>query len=117
MGVNPVAQRTPMIEGAGEVKTLKIFDCAIYGHPRHDFGVRELLSPSANLPDALVGLHPDPFKIFDPVSFDGHTMFRDTHSALPRLVHGISNFAVDIQLELSGGGVADPHGLRLRVAG
>src|SRR5215472_9938015 len=105
-----VAQRSPMIERAGKLKTLEIFNCAIHGHPRHHFGVSELLTFSTYLPDALIRLHPNLFKMGYPVTLYCSTLLRHSRFTFPRLMHGISYFTINIQLELSSCGVADTYG-------
>src|SRR5215469_3752789 len=107
--VNLVAQAAPVIERSSQFEALKIFDSAIHSHPRHHFRVRELLSPSTNLPDAVIRLHPNLFEIGYPVSFYGRTLFRDTGRAFPGLMHRIRNFAIDIELELGSSGIADAY--------
>src|SRR5262249_11708940 len=114
--VNFIAQTTPMIERSSQFETLKIFDGAIHSHPRHHFRVRELLTFSTNLPDALIGMPPNLFQMGYPVSFYGSTLFRHTRCAFPGLMHCIRNFAIDIQLELSSSGIADPDWFGVLVA-
>src|SRR5215469_8558393 len=98
-----------MIEGSSQFETLKIFDRAIHSHPGHHFRMRELLSFSANLPDAFIGLHPDLFEMGYPISFDRSTPFRHTLCALPGLMHCVGNFAINIELELSSSAIADAN--------
>src|SRR5215472_1555303 len=112
-----VAQRSPMIERAGKLKTLEIFNCAIHGYPRHHFGVSELLTFSTYLPDALIGLHPNVFEMGYPISLYCCTLLRHSRCTFPGLMHCISNFTIDIQLELSSCGVADTYRLGVLVTG
>src|SRR5215831_11192548 len=109
MFMDLIAQGPPMIERAGKLKTLEILNCTIDGHPRHHFGASELLTFSTYLPDAFIGLHPDLFEMGYPVSLNCSTLLRYSPFTFPGLVHRIGNFTVDIQLELSGCGVADTH--------
>src|SRR5215472_13305760 len=115
MFVDLVAQRSPMIERASKLKTLEVSNCAIHSHPRHNFGVSELLSFSTYLPDALIGLHPDLFEMGYPISLYCGTLLRHSRCGFPGLMHCIGNFTIDIQLELSSCGVADTYGLGVLV--
>src|SRR5215469_18913989 len=98
-----------MIERASKLKTLEIFNRAIHCHPRHHFGVSELLSSSTHLPDALIGLHPNLFEVGYPISLYRSTLLRHSRYTFSGLMHGIGNFTIDIELELSSGSVADTY--------
>src|SRR5262252_4258000 len=104
-----------MIEGAGKLKTLEIFDCAIHSHPRHHFGVRELLSFSTYLPDAFIGLHPNLFEMGYPISLDCSALLRHSRFTFSGLMHCIGNFTIHVQLELGSCSIADTYWLGVLV--
>src|SRR5581483_1878492 len=99
------------------MKAFEVFYCAIHGHPRHHFRMCELLTFSLYFPYSLIGLHPNFLEMVYPLSFYGSASFRHTRCALSRLMHRVGNFAVDIQLELSGSRVADAYRFRVLVTG
>src|SRR5437588_11155313 len=77
----------------------------------------EVTARAADLPDAFVGLLPCGFQEIQKRSFNLPAGLLELHSHVPGLIEKISHLTVDVQLELMVGGVADPHWLRLLVAG
>src|SRR3954463_5971993 len=69
----------------------------------------EVLAGSAHFPDAFVGLAPVALEVFHKRGADGAQTWAGWHALKARLEHHIRYFAVDIELELRGGGMADPH--------
>src|SRR5215469_6146424 len=104
-----------MIERASKLKTLEIFNRAIHRYPRHHFGVSKLLSSSTHLPDALIWLHPNLFEVGYPISLYRSTLLRHGRYTFSGLMHGIGNFTIHIELELSSRSVADTYGLGVLV--
>src|ERR1700738_5388027 len=78
--------------------------------------MRELLARSADLPDALVGLLPDRLQAIDqrPLQLPGFLLRPEADPA--REVHRVHHLAVDVELQLARGGVADADRPRALVA-
>ena len=75
-----------------------------------------MLPPSARLPDALVGLVPVRAHPLDDAGQVAPRVVVDRPSVLVEEVDGVHQLAVDIELKLLGGRVADANGGRSRVA-
>ena len=72
---------------------------------------------AANLPDALVGLAPDGLQMRDERLLERPAVLIRSETGVARDVEGVEHFAIDVELQLSGGGVADAHGLCPLIAG
>ena len=84
-------------------------DAAIERAPRHDLRMREMLPLAANFPDPIVGLIPIRLE-----EFEQHALKRPSVGILlePRGAcerKRIDDLAVDVELELRRGLVADAH--------
>ena len=77
----------------------------------------EMLRRAANFPDALIRPAPAFFQMLQKGLADFVALRRLFQAALARLGHHIGQFAVNIELQLLGGGVADAHRPRILVAG
>ena len=91
---------------------------AVERDPGHHLRVGEVPARAAHLPDALVGLVPAPSTSSSSStcwSAQPRIVRRDAVRA--RLVQRVDDLAVDVELELLGGGVADAHRPRALVAG
>ena len=100
-----------------ETESLDRFDGAIESHPGHDLGVGELPTSASNLPYPFVGLLPDRFEVFQKFELD-HPVPAVLHEAMhAALIQGVDHFAIDIELQLVGGSIADSDRLRILVAG
>src|SRR5437879_4773070 len=84
---------------------------SVEGDPRHDFRMHEILPWAANFPNALVGLIPIFRQPFEQLSADAPTFVERCQSRLARLKQRIEHFAVDIELQLLVGRVADANRL------
>ena len=91
-------------------------DRAIDRHPAHHARVEELLPPAAHLPDALVGLAPVLAHPVDQPDDVHPRVVRDRRAVLVVQVHRVHQLAVDVELEVRVGGVADAHRARAHVA-
>jgi hypothetical protein len=68
-----------------------------------------VLTPAASLPDALVGLVPVLAHPLDDRAEVLPRVVRERRAVLVVEVDGVDQLAIDVKLELAGGGVADPH--------
>ena len=107
--VDRVAQQAPALDRAVHLKVLHRLDRPVQGDPGHHLRVGEVPPRAAHLPDALVRALPGRLD-------EGHQSFFEAPPRLVRLqaeapgvVHDIEDLAIDIELELAGGGVADAH--------
>src|SRR5215207_4223905 len=83
-------------------------DCTLDRDPAHEPGEREVLAPSAYLPDPLVGLVP---VLPDPVHHAREVvpgLVVDGRAVLVVEIDGVDQLAIDVELELLGGPVPDP---------
>src|SRR5579875_2839648 len=111
------AQADPALEVAGFAEILDAADGAIDGDPGHDFGMDEVAAVAANLPDAVVGLRPDLSDVIDERGLQRPGDVELFEAAATGLIEGIEHLAIDIELQLFGGCVADANGFGGFVAG
>ena len=91
-------------------------DGAIQHHPAHQLGIDEMLPPAPRLPDTLVGQPP---VVANPVRHPPQLAPKLVGNRLPvpiEQIHRIHQLAVNIQLQLIIGAVANPHRPRTPVA-
>ena len=86
-------------------------------NPGHDLGVDVALRVAARLPDVGGGLVPDPLEIFDQRRLDLDAARLPVDPGAVRHVEAVEQLAVDVELDLVRGGVADQDGPRALVAG
>src|SRR5207247_10258199 len=114
--VDTVAVAEPAREVGGTAVLAGEPDDAVQGHPAHQPAVGEVLPAAAGLPDAIVGLVP---VLAQPVGelaqLDPAGMANLDAVAIGE-IDGVQHFAVDVELELAGGAVADAHRLGARIA-
>ena len=116
LAVDRVAGAAPAWAVGGESALVGDPEGAFDRDPAHQPGVGEVLAAAAGLPDALVGLVP---VLADPVDDPGEVLpgvVVDRGAVLVVEVDGVDQLAVDVELELVGGAVADPHRRRAAVA-
>jgi len=90
---------------------------AVDRHPRHDLGVHEVALRAPHLPDAVIGLAPDLAHVLDQHAAQRPRVVRQrVLEDLGGVPHHVEHLAVDVELELPAGAVADPHGCRPLVA-
>ena len=76
-----------------------------------------MLALAASFPNAVIGLVPYFGKMLQHGAFQCPTSFIELELRHARLVKGVDQFAIDVELQLRMRGVADPHRLRAFVAG
>src|SRR5579864_1485983 len=98
-----------MLAWSVEPELLDRFDAAVEGDPAHDFREGEVARWAANLPDALVRALPDLFQVFEQLllQFPGEGVAFEPIAL--RGIERIHQLAIDIELQLLKGGVADAH--------
>ena len=72
---------------------------------------------AAALPDAVIRLVPDLGEMLEHRTFQRPAAFVELELGHPRLVKRINQFAIDVELQLRMGGIADPHRQRALIAG
>src|SRR5205085_3452979 len=117
LAVDLVADLLPAVEGRLQAVLLGESHRAVEHDPGHDLGVRVVASGSARLPDPVVGLAPDRLDVLDDTSPPGPQRLLDPAEHLGAEEQDRGDLAVDVELELLGGGVADPYRLRALIAG
>src|SRR5215471_11655689 len=102
---------------SAEIKLLNHANGAIHRNPGFDLRVGEVAKPSAaNLPDALIGPLPHFLEVSDDAQVNGP---RWLGSRKPHLAGGIETterLAVDVDLELVPGAIANAHGAGLLIS-
>jgi hypothetical protein len=102
--------------GAGRAVDGGQADAAVEGHPAHEAAVGEVLLAAAGLRDALVRAVP---VVAEPVEHGGDLLpavVPDVQSVLVGEEDAVHGFAVDVELQLVRGSVADADWLRAAVA-
>src|SRR5215471_6558471 len=121
--VDPLAERVYMRQRvfgfrSAEIELLDHANGAIDRDPGLDLRVGEVAKPAAaDLPDALIGPLPHPFEVSEDAQVNGP---RWLGSRKPHLAGGIETterLAVDVDLELIPGAIANAHGAGLLIAG
>src|SRR5262245_36884408 len=112
LGVDFVAQPSPLIDRAFEVELLGAFHRAIDGDPRHDFRVCEMLRAAASFPNSLVRLPPNLLQLVRERDLEAPRGPTRWNSADVRLVKRVHHLAEDVQLELLVRRVTDAHRTR-----
>lgn len=108
--VNAIAGVAPAVEFAVELELLEGLDAPIEGDPGHHFRVREVAAGTANFPDAFVGFLPVLRDEVDEVALDVPGVVGGGEAEVTFEVGGVDDLAVDVELELARGGVADADG-------
>jgi hypothetical protein len=75
-----------------------------------------LFTAAASFPNAVVGALPDGFEMIEEEHEDAEVVGSVTCHAVERVVEGVEEFSIDVELELFGGGVAHTDGSRIFVA-
>src|SRR5260370_645018 len=76
-----------------------------------------MLALAAPLPDAVIGLVPDISQMVEHLASQRQGIFMKFQRRHARLMKGVDQFAVDIELQLGMRGIADPNGLRAFITG
>ena len=83
--------------------------------PRHHFGMSEIFATAPHFPDSFVWLLPLRFKKFISALCSAQSVSFDFDAGVLRVIHRAHYFAINIQLKLLRGRVADPHRLGIFV--
>ena len=89
--------------------SLHQFNSTIKSHPRHHFGMGEMFGAAAHFPNSLVRLVPIRFKKIHQGGLQAPIGLAVFDSGLVRPIHRAQHFAIDIELKLTGGSVANAH--------
>src|SRR5204863_3468972 len=115
--VNLLADQLPSIHGSFQLELLGDSNGSLEDHPGHHLGVGVVATRSAALPDAVVRFPPDAFEMLDDRAPAGPEPLFDPAGEVGAEEPDADHLAVDVELELLGGGVADPNRSRLLVSG
>src|SRR5207245_2392642 len=114
--IDLVAGVTPALQGGWERAFRGQAEATIEGDPAHNPGMEKLMLPPAHLPNSVVFRVPmitdpiqQPCQIYPQVVRDGFAIFVIE-------IDGVHQLAINIELKLVSGTVADAHGCRLLVA-
>jgi hypothetical protein len=113
--VDGVTLGQPTLTGRGKGALVREAEPAIERHPAHELGVDEVLLAPAGLPDPLVGAAPVCTHPIEQRAEVGPEVGGDGRPVLVGEVHRIHQLAVDVELELIEGAVADADGPRAAV--
>jgi hypothetical protein len=92
-------------------------DRPIHRHPGHHLGVGEVPPRATDLPDALVRVAPAGLQESQQSLLQVPDRLVVLQAGAPAQVQGVHHLAVDVELELVDGAVADPHRPGLLIAG
>ena len=90
-------------------------DRAVERDPRHHLRMGEMLLRPANFPDPLIGQRPDPRQMPEKGAADRDAALHGRQTVQLGVVQGVEDFAIDIELRLLDGGIADAHRARALV--
>jgi hypothetical protein len=90
---------------------------AIERDPSHYLRMNEVLPPAARFPNAFVRLPPHRRQMVQYNRTQGAAAFGSRHAGLARLKHRVGNLAEDVDLQLLGCRVSNPHRKRILIAG
>src|SRR5690606_31972979 len=79
----------------------------VKSHPRHYFGMNEVLALSADFPNAFIWFAPRFLEKRNDNSRDGFNPRVRRKMTFDGLRHGVPHFSVDVQLSLSGRSITD----------
>ena len=114
--VEPVALVAPFADGSGKGALAGQANAAVESHPALELRVGEVAAVATHLPDALVGLLPVGGDPLEHAANFHPEIVRERHAVLVVQVDSIHQFAVDVELKVAGGGVADADGAGAAVA-
>src|SRR5207245_3476485 len=83
--------------------------------PAHDLRVREVPTRAADLPDALIRLHPPVLEVLEQLLLQRPGLIALAEPVDASLVQRVEHLAVDVELQLAARGVSDPAGARTLV--
>ena len=106
--VDVVALGAPPVDVGWPAAALGEPDRAVEGDPALHPAVGEVLAAAAGFPDAFVGLVPVIAEPVDHVRDGGPALVGRLQAARVDLGDGVERLAVDVELQLVGGAVADP---------
>src|SRR5690242_291034 len=110
--VDALAGLAPALHRAFLAEHLDALDRAVNRDPGHDLRVGELATAAAYLPQSLVGLAPYFFEMLRQRPLHVPRRVIACEAALAALMQRVHDFAVNVELQLDGSGVADSHGSR-----
>ena len=117
LGMDRIPDDAPLVGRSLQTVDFDTANGAVESDPGHDLGVGERPTRTTDLPDSVVRIGP----VVDEESHDRHLdppddlVHGDAVGASP--VDGVHELPVDVELELPGGGIADPHRRRSLVSG
>src|SRR6201986_3351529 len=108
IAMDDVTQLSPSIDRSLKAKGLGTLDGTIERHPAHHFRQHVMLAVAAALPDSAVRVSPDLGQMLENLALDIPSPVVELQLGHARLVKGVHQFAIDVQLQLGVRGVADP---------
>src|ERR1700722_8974950 len=109
--MNLGAEVAPTIDRPHEAEGLRTLDRPVECDPCHHFRMGEMLTLTADFPDAVVHKRPDLFKVGEKGTLKIPSLCDVLKATDTRQVQGVHNLTENIYLQLIGGGVADSHRL------
>src|SRR5687768_17044237 len=114
--IDGIARRDPGGERPGKGALPGEPHAAIDRHPAHQAGVEKFLAAATHFPNSLVRLLPvfaDPINEADEVL---PKVMRDRRAPFIVEINGVQELAMDVELELIPGGIADANRLRAAIS-
>src|ERR1700691_1170269 len=107
--MNGVPNLSPALDRAIDGELFDSLHRSIKCDPRHYFGMREVLSGTAHLPNALVRLAPDDFKMIEKGTRNRRPSLGRRQAVRASLKHRVGDLSVNIELELGSCSIADAN--------
>src|SRR5207248_7165856 len=107
---------SPPVDRTGASEAFDGLDTAVERDPRHHLRVREVALAPAHLPDPLIRLLPRVLEVSQYPALKRPRLLGHLQVVHTPLMERVEHLAVDVELELSAGRVADAHRLRFLVA-
>src|SRR5262249_51190351 len=112
-----VAGLSPPIDSIPHAQQIGHCDSTVQGHPAHELRIEEVTRFAAELPDPVIFLLPAARGSLGNLGEELARRFTDAAEVVPEPVGGPHELAVDVDLALVPGPVADTHGAALAPAG
>src|SRR3546814_10333951 len=112
-----VPELAPVSDRPVEAELRHPRDAPVEGGPRHHLGKGEVLPAAAHFPYPLVGLAPDALEVIEQRALERPGAVAGSESSLAPLMKRVRHLAIDVDLKLSMGGIADAHRIRPFIAG
>src|SRR5438105_896723 len=111
-----IANLPPLVDRAFEPELLDALDAAVECDPGQHLRRHIVLAWATTLPDSGIRLVPDLAQMFEQRPLERPCRIEEFQLRDARLMKYVHQLAIDVELQLGMGGIADPHRPRAFVA-